>query len=265
VEQVYVAPRTLVEETLTGIFSQVLGVDEVGIHDDFFDLGGHSLLLAVLRAQVEKEFDTSFSLQTFFQAPTVAQLATILREDEPRIPPPVERERRRTRRRRVRETFWTGLRNRLFQLIALYAPGRNSTRVWLHRKRGVRIGNYVTIGQFVIIDSAYPSLVSIGNNVMVGTRSLLMAHFGGAVDNPRTRHEPSIRIEDNVHIGPGAIILPNVTIGQGAVVTAGSVVNSSIPPLTMVQGNPARPVARCGVPLRGNRYERFIRHLEPLE
>jgi acetyltransferase-like isoleucine patch superfamily enzyme len=115
----------------------------------------------------------------------------------------------------------------------------------------------------VIIDSAYPSLVSIGNQVRLGTRTLIIAHFGESVD--KTRGQPTVRIEEEVYIGPGAIILPNVTVGRGAVVTAGSVVNRSVPPLTMVQGNPAKPIARCGVPLAGNSYDEFIRKLTPIE
>ena len=72
-------------------------------------------------------------------------------------------------------------------------------------------------------------------------------------------------IEDDVFIGPNVTILPNVRIGHGAVVTAGSVVSQSVPPLTMVQGVPARPVARCGVPL-GMRtpIREFYRQLRPL-
>lgn len=59
-------------------------------------------------------------------------------------------------------------------------------------------------------------------------------------------------IEEDATVGPGAIILPNVTIGRGSIVAAGSVVTRSVPPHTMVQGNPARPVATVEVPLRLN-------------
>jgi hypothetical protein len=56
-------------------------------------------------------------------------------------------------------------------------------------------------------------------------------------------------IEEDAVRGPGVIVLPNVTIGRGAIVTAGSVVTKSVPPKTMVQGNPARPIAIVEVPL----------------
>jgi serine acetyltransferase len=57
-------------------------------------------------------------------------------------------------------------------------------------------------------------------------------------------------IEEDAVRGPGVIVLPNVTIAGGAIVTAGSVVTKSVPPKTMVQGNPARPIAIVEVPLR---------------
>jgi acetyltransferase-like isoleucine patch superfamily enzyme len=75
-----------------------------------------------------------------------------------------------------------------------------------------------------------------------------------------------VRIEDKAFVGPGAIILPNVTIGYGAVVAAGSVVTKSVPPMTMVQGNPAEPVGYCGVPLGVKTpAAEFLRKLRPLE
>jgi acetyltransferase-like isoleucine patch superfamily enzyme len=75
----------------------------------------------------------------------------------------------------------------------------------------------------------------------------------------------SVRIEDGAFVGPGAIILPGVTVGPGAVVAAGSVVSGSVPALTPVQGNPARPVARCGVPLAvKTSAKEFYRSLTPL-
>jgi serine acetyltransferase len=63
------------------------------------------------------------------------------------------------------------------------------------------------------------------------------------------------------------IILPNVTIGRGAVVTAGSVVTQSVPPMTIVQGNPAVPIANCGIPLSPPEItlKEFSRRLRPLD
>src|SRR5947208_178853 len=70
---------------------------------------------------------------------------------------------------------------------------------------------------------------------------------------------------DDAFLGPGVIIMPNVTIGAGAVVAAGSVVTRSVAPLTMVQGNPAKPIARCGIPLGlDTPIKEFYRRLTPI-
>lgn len=156
---------------------------------------------------------------------------------------------------------------RLLQVVALHAPGSMSTRVWLHRKRGVRIGEKVFIGADCLIETSRPDLIWIGNRVVVGIRSTIIAHFRG--QTPAERGEPhgdfSVRIEDDAFIGPGSLILAGVTIGAGSVVAAGSVVTASVPPLTLVQGNPARPVARCGVPLGlSTPPDEFARKLRPL-
>jgi len=162
------------------------------------------------------------------------------------------------------ESPLVGARNRVLQICALYAPGSETLRVRLHRWRGVQLGTGVFIGTDAILETAYPDRVRIGNGVVIGHRALLIAHFRES-GHLHDEGEPAVVIEDDAFIGPNVTILPNVTIGRGAVVTAGSVVSQSVPPLTMVQGVPARPVARCGVPL-GMRtpLKEFYRQLRPI-
>src|SRR5260370_2183874 len=114
-------------------------------------------------------------------------------------------------------------KDRILQLIAFHMPGAKSLRVRLHRWRGVKIGQGAWIGYQVLLDTSRPDLISIGDNVIISVRAMLIAHFRGP---------QGITVEDDAFIGPGAIILPNVTIGHGAVVTAGSVVSSSVGPMT---------------------------------
>jgi amino acid adenylation domain-containing protein len=71
----YVAPRTPVEETLAAIWSEVLGVERVGVHDHFFDLGGYSLLGVRVVARVQEAFGVSIPLHALFQAPTIETLS----------------------------------------------------------------------------------------------------------------------------------------------------------------------------------------------
>jgi|HubBroStandDraft_1064217.scaffolds.fasta_scaffold30130_3 serine acetyltransferase len=141
---------------------------------------------------------------------------------------------------RVKEGRLRGLANRVLQHLARILPGAQSLRVALHRARGVQIGKNVWIGYDVILDTSRPHLITIEDGSAIGIRATVIAHFRGA---------EGVKIEKDAFIGPCAVILPNVVIGRGAVVTAGSVVTRSVPPMTVVQGNPAVPVAQCGVPL----------------
>jgi amino acid adenylation domain-containing protein/FkbH-like protein len=80
-EKQYTAARNPEEAQLVTIWENVLGVRPIGIEDKFFELGGHSLLAVKLLGQIEKAFGKKLRLATIFQAPTVAQLAAILREE----------------------------------------------------------------------------------------------------------------------------------------------------------------------------------------
>jgi acetyltransferase-like isoleucine patch superfamily enzyme len=162
---------------------------------------------------------------------------------------------------RAREPLARGAAKRVMQLVALYAPGAETLRVRLHRLRGATIGDDVFIGTDVLLETSWPEMVAIGDHVDIGARTTVIAHQQGEDD----RSSISVRIEDDVFIGPGCLILPHVTIGKGAVVSAGSVVTRSVPPLTLVRGNPAEPVARCGVPLgRSTPLREFYAHLSPI-
>ncbi len=79
-EKSYLAPRDPVERQLVRIWENVLGIHPVGTTDNFFDLGGHSLLAIRLFTQIEKTFAQKLPLASLFQAPTVEQLANLLRK-----------------------------------------------------------------------------------------------------------------------------------------------------------------------------------------
>jgi amino acid adenylation domain-containing protein len=78
----YVGPRNRVELQLTALWQQVLEVPKIGIHDNFFDLGGHSLKAAQLFFLLEQVYGRHLPLATLFQAPTIAELASVLSREQ---------------------------------------------------------------------------------------------------------------------------------------------------------------------------------------
>src|SRR5438046_9263966 len=75
------------------------------------------------------------------------------------------------------ERLFPGLKNRLLQMAARSAPGATTWRVWLHRWRGVKIGQNVWIGYDAIIETSRPDLVTIGGRATVQIRATVIAHF----------------------------------------------------------------------------------------
>ncbi len=105
----------------------------------------------------------------------------------------------------------------------------------------------VKIGSNCLIDTRFwpsePYLIAIGNNVQITSRVSIYTH-GGC--NAVRRIDPDfdcfgkVVIEDWAYIGSQSVIMPGVTVGEGAIVAAGSVVTKSVPPYTVVGGNPAK-------------------------
>jgi amino acid adenylation domain-containing protein len=76
-----VPPRTPVEQVLAGVWNEVLGRDRIGVLDNFFDLGGHSLRAAKVVSRIRSVFRVDLSIKHLFENPTVAGLATVLLSD----------------------------------------------------------------------------------------------------------------------------------------------------------------------------------------
>jgi|GEM_PF-106828 len=71
----FVAPETDLTRAIAAVWEEILGVDGVGIHDDFFDLGGHSLLLTQVLSRVRKRVNAEISLRSLFEKRTIAGIA----------------------------------------------------------------------------------------------------------------------------------------------------------------------------------------------
>lgn len=91
--------------------------------------------------------------------------------------------------------------------------------------------------------SSEPYLISIGNNVQITDGVCFYTHGGAHVlraEIPDFDIFGEIVIEDWVYIGAHSLIMPGVTIGTGSLIAAGSVVTKSVPPYSVVGGNPAK-------------------------
>jgi phthiocerol/phenolphthiocerol synthesis type-I polyketide synthase E len=76
----YVAPRGDLEMALAGIWAELFGIGSVGVHDDFFELGGDSLLGVQMNARLRRALAIDLPLRTLFESPTIAQLANACEE-----------------------------------------------------------------------------------------------------------------------------------------------------------------------------------------
>ena len=86
VPQTFVAPRTPFEKMLAERWAEILQVEQVGIHDDFFALGGDSLSVTHVLAHVYEITHLEIEVSRFFEAPTVAEMAAPSRDVDPGRP-----------------------------------------------------------------------------------------------------------------------------------------------------------------------------------
>jgi acyl carrier protein len=87
-EDTYMAPRSDPERIITEIWKEVLKLEKVGVHNNFFDLGGNSLLMARVNARLVEKFGREIAIIEMFQYPTISALAAHLGEPSGGEPPP---------------------------------------------------------------------------------------------------------------------------------------------------------------------------------
>jgi acetyltransferase-like isoleucine patch superfamily enzyme len=150
--------------------------------------------------------------------------------------------------------------NSLLHFLARVLPGGFSLRPFLHRLRGVKIGEDVWIGDDVYLDEDFPGAIEIQDNAAIATRCTLIAHTKGV---------GKIIIEKGAAIGAGSVIAcgfgQKLTVGEGAVVSAGSTVLNDIPPFTLCGPPRIKAYGRVTVPFReAETFEQFRRGVQPI-
>ena len=86
----YAAPRNKTEQKLAEIWQNVLAIDQVGIHDNFFEVGGDSLLITQVHGKFRESFDNDTSIANLLQYPTIAELAEFMHRENDTEPPAFE-------------------------------------------------------------------------------------------------------------------------------------------------------------------------------
>ena len=105
-ETAYVAPRTIFEQNLAAIWAEALNLTTIGVNDNFFDLGGHSLLLTRVRNEIERRMGVSVPIIELFRYPTIEALSKFMgnaQSEAPALPQVQDRAelRRRSIQRRI--------------------------------------------------------------------------------------------------------------------------------------------------------------------
>ena len=140
------------------------------------------------------------------------------------------------------------LRTWILHSLAYSCPNSGFV-VKMQRSRGVTIGENCHISPYVLIDLVYPSLIKIGDNVTVGSNSLIFAHANPTANlflkkGSYPRKVEQVIIKSGAVLFPGSIITAGVTIGENSMIGAGSVVFESVPDYCVVMGNPARIIKK---------------------
>ncbi len=139
---------------------------------------------------------------------------------------------------------WRGLAL-LRRCAAVGSQVRLRMPVVIYHPEGLRLGSQVDVGEFVVLRAS--GGLTIGDRVLIAAHAVLTTR-GHPRDLPRWGRveDAPIRVEDDVWIGAGAIVLPGVTIGRGSIVAAGAVVTADVLAGSVVAGVPARVVGKAG-------------------
>lgn len=108
----FVKPRTEIEQQLASIWQEVLTVEKVGIYDNFFDLGGHSLAMMKVHGQLGELLEKDINIVEMFRYPTINSLTKFLTEEQNKTPVYLEKQKRASQQREALNLQRQRMRNR---------------------------------------------------------------------------------------------------------------------------------------------------------
>lgn len=119
-------------------------------------------------------------------------------------------------------------------------------RIKKWKKDGAIIGDNLHMERNSYLDSSFPWLITIGNNVTIAPDVLILSHDGSTQKAIGYSKIGKVTIGDNSFIGCKSIILPDTVIGDNCVIGAGSIVKGVFPENTIISGAPARVMQSLG-------------------
>ncbi len=140
------------------------------------------------------------------------------------------------------------IRSWILHAIAYSSPVSNFI-ISMQRSRGVKIGKNCHFSPYVLIDLVYPQMITIEDNVTIGSNVMIFAHINPTANlelkkKSYPRKVAPVIIQSGAVINPGSIIIAGVTVGKNAIVSIGSVITENIPDYCVAVGNPARVVKK---------------------
>lgn len=144
----------------------------------------------------------------------------------------------------------------------------NGLRIRMERWRGVRIGKHVHWGLNNVVDAPYPYFLVVEDGAALAGNVQVLTHIKPSKYFSRclTSHVAPVIVRKNAWVAVGVTLMPGVEIGEGAMVSAGSIVNTDIPPMVLAGGNPAKVIMDLSRFLKQNytpeEYERLLKERE---
>ena len=138
----------------------------------------------------------------------------------------------------IKRIFWN-----LINFWAWFLPWKK-LRVFLHRLKGIKIGNNVEIGYMVFMDNRRPSLITIEDNATITSMCNILTHDLSMRYINGTEIIGEVRICKGAFIGVNSTIMPGVTIGKKCIIGCGSVVTKDTEPNYIYAGVPAKKIKR---------------------
>lgn len=120
----------------------------------------------------------------------------------------------------------------------------NGMRIRMERWRGVKIGKHVHWGSDITVDAPYPYFLVVEDGAALAGNNQVLTHIKPSkyFSNCFSSHVAPVIVRKNAWVGVGVTLMPGVEIGEGSMISAGSIVNTDIPPMVLAGGNPAKVI-----------------------